>query len=99
MLSDCENLPYRSGLLFVGLNANPVLCAPGMLTGAELPNKPLEAKPTDIEFETVGDSASKSRSNDDKFNGLSKCSSSKALPEKKKNIIYLFVRLYFIIKS
>lgn len=51
-----------------------------MFTGAELPNKPEEAKPTDIEFETVGDSASKSRSKDDKFKGSSIFRSSSAFP-------------------
>lgn len=60
--------------------------APGILTGVELPNKPADAKPTDIEFDTVGDSVSSSRSNV-KFRS-SKCSSSNALPVEieKKNI-------------
>lgn len=72
------------GLLFVGLKPpKPGLDEFGMFTGAELHNKPAEdARPTDIEFETVGESASRSRSNaPDKFKESSRFSSSNALPE------------------
>lgn len=76
MLSDCENLAAERklfcsccrGLLLEGLNPpRPVLGAPGMLTGAELPNKPADASPTDIEFDTVGDSLSSSLSSPERF--------------------------------
>lgn len=54
-----------------------------MFTGAELPNNPAEdANPTDIEFETVGESVSKSLSRaPERFRESSKFNSSKALPE------------------
>lgn len=74
------------GLLLVGLNPpRPGLDELGMLTGAELPSKPADdAKPTEMEFETVGESASNSLSRAPvKFKESSRFSSSKALPEQK----------------
>lgn len=92
MLSDCENLAADKklfcscckGLLFEGLNPpRAVRAAPGMFTGAELPNRPAEASPTDIEFETVGDSVSNSLSSAERFRS-SKWNSSNAFPIKKR---------------
>lgn len=89
ILSDCENLAEDrkllcncwSGLLFDGLKPlNVGLVAPGMFTGVELPNKPADASPTEIEFVTVGDSTSNSLSSDVKVKS-SRFSSSKALPK------------------
>lgn len=77
------------GLLLVGLNPPiPGLEEFGMLTGAELPNRPADdANPTEMEFETVGDPASNSRSRAPvKFKESSRLSSSKALP--KNNYLY-----------
>lgn len=97
MCSDWENLaaerklPWSCwrGLLLVGLNPpRPVLADPGMLTGAELPSRPDEASPTDIEFVTVGDSDSRSLSRPDKFNGSSKLNSSKALPSNRAPVTH-----------
>lgn len=72
------------GLLFEGLKPPSVgRGAPGMFTGVELPKSPADAKPTDIELDTVGDSTSSSLSSDVRFKS-SKCSSSNALPVKLK---------------
>lgn len=60
--------------------------APGMFTGVELPKSPADAKPTEIELDTVGDSTSSSLSSDVRFRS-SKCSSSNALPVKFKFVI------------
>lgn len=69
--------------MFVGLNAPKLFLAPGMLTGAELQRSPDDAKPTEMEFDTVGDSVSKSLSNEVKFSVSSNRSSSRAVPEAK----------------
>lgn len=97
MGSGCENraadrkFDWRccSGLLVVGENVpRPVLVEPGMFTGAELPSRPDDASPTDIELLTLGESDSKSRSNvAARFKVSSKCKSSNALPENNNNNI------------
>lgn len=90
-ISDWENRAADKkgciGLLLVGLNPpRPGLDEFGMLTGAELPNRPEDAKPTEIEFETVGEPASNSLSSAPvRFKESSRLSSSKALPIIKKN--------------
>lgn len=92
-ISDWENRAADKngciGLLLVGLKApKPGLEEFGMFTGAELPKRPAEdAKPTEMEFETVGESASSSRSRAPvKFSESSRFSSSNAFPEKQLNI-------------
>lgn len=89
-MSDCENLAAERngcmGLLLVGLKPlRPDLVELGMFTGAELPNNPAEeANPTDMEFETVGESVSRSLSRaPDSVKESSKFNSSNALPRIK----------------
>lgn len=93
-MSECENRAADRngcmGLLFVGLNPpKPGLEELGMLTGVELSSKPAEdANPTEMEFETVGESASNSRSKAPvRFKESSKFSSSKALPRENTQML------------
>lgn len=90
-MSGCENREAFkkfegkccSGLLVFGENVpRPERVQPGILTGAELPNTPDDASPTDIELLTFCESDSKSLSKPDKFNVSSRCKSSKVFAEK-----------------
>lgn len=62
---------------------------PGILTGAELPSRPELARPADIEL-PIGEFVSLWIEST-KFNGSSKCNSSNAFPEKKRDQIVLVV--------
>lgn len=82
-----------SGLFVVGeKEPRPARAEPGMLTGAELPSRPEEANPTDIELLTVGEPVSSSRSRDAAIlKGSSKCKSSRAFPEIKNSFTYVII--------